>query len=91
MTEDHYVNCLLTVLENLCDVMSSHYAMTKWHSEHSTSEESKWFSEIKDGLNRFKKAIWDSMQRKVSDMMATVQLISFKVDDFLKIVEILAI
>lgn len=33
LTYDHYVNCLLTVLEYLFEVMCSFYTMKKWHQD----------------------------------------------------------
>ena len=47
LTFDHYVNCLLTILEHLFEVMCSHYTMKKWHQDkQKESGDNKYFSDI---------------------------------------------
>lgn len=46
LTYEHYVNCLLTVLEYLFEVMSSHYTMKKWHQDRAVGEDAKYFADI---------------------------------------------
>eukprot|EP00026_Physarum_polycephalum_P001171 Phypoly_transcript_01172.p1 GENE.Phypoly_transcript_01172~~Phypoly_transcript_01172.p1 ORF type:complete len:1005 (+),score=148.92 Phypoly_transcript_01172:117-3017(+) len=88
LTVDHYVNCLLTILEYLFEVMSSHYTMKKWHQDKQKDcDDKKYFSDVSNEMDTFKKTMWDSMQRRVAAIFASPNLSSYKIDDFLKVLD----
>jgi len=89
--EDYFRNCLLAIFDFLCDVMSTHYQMTQWHesfeSATDTDENKDFMNKIKEALIKMKKTIWDDFQRRVSTLLSAVKITSFKIDDFLKILD----
>ncbi|EGG22244.1 hypothetical protein DFA_04362 [Cavenderia fasciculata] len=84
LQDEHFVNCLLAIFEYLCDIMTSLYLMNQFHVENPIEEESKIFSDISSALTRFKKTIWDTMQKQVTHLLDR-KLVAFKIDDFLLI------
>ncbi|KYQ91213.1 hypothetical protein DLAC_08139 [Tieghemostelium lacteum] len=83
LKDQDFVNCLLGVFEYLCDVMTSLHLMNQFHEENPINEESKVFQDIKSALSRFKKSIWDIMQKQVTYLLEPRKLTNFKIDDFL--------
>ncbi|EFA81850.1 hypothetical protein PPL_05082 [Heterostelium album PN500] len=81
VTNEHFVNCILAVFEYLSDVMTSLYLMNQFHVENPDGEESNIFADISSALTRFKKTIWDTMQKQVTALLAR-KLTTFKIDDF---------
>eukprot|EP01119_Soliformovum_irregulare_P017840 TRINITY_DN5361_c0_g1_i1.p1 TRINITY_DN5361_c0_g1~~TRINITY_DN5361_c0_g1_i1.p1 ORF type:complete len:938 (+),score=326.83 TRINITY_DN5361_c0_g1_i1:314-2815(+) len=91
LKEEHFLSCLMSILEALSDLMWVHYQITEWHqhieAEGKLEETRKYFNDISNGLKEFKKALWDDMQRKVSIMLEASFLSSFKIDQFLKVLD----
>eukprot|EP01132_Coremiostelium_polycephalum_P001223 gene1223-1545_t len=83
LKDEHFVNCLLAIFEYLCDVMTSLYLMNQFHEDNPMKEESNIFADINSALTRFKKIIWDTMQKQVTYLLAPRKLSNFKIDDFL--------
>ncbi|GAM28105.1 hypothetical protein SAMD00019534_112810, partial [Acytostelium subglobosum LB1] len=81
--DEHFVNCLLVVFQYLSDVMTSLYLMNQYHVENPDREESNVFADVSSALTRFKKTIWDTMQKQVTALLAPRKLTTFKIDDFL--------
>lgn len=85
LKEDHFLSCLNTVLELLCDEMYLEWTMIQWHVQHEaklpTDDELtiKYFNDIKDGLLSFKKNLWDEMQRRVAIMISAPAFSAVKV------------
>ena len=48
-------------------------------------ENKKFFDQVKDGLEKFKKNIWIDMQEKISSILRGSTVTSFKIDEFLKV------
>ena len=51
------------------------------------ASDAKFFATVADSLLRFRKTMWDKMQRKVSAILSTSQLASYKIDDFLVVLD----
>jgi len=93
LSGEHYMMCLTTVLEMFCDIMFCHFSMDEWfgdklaESSIEHDENMKYFADLKEGLAKFKKTIWDDMQSRVSSILNLPVISSFKIDDFLKVLD----
>eukprot|EP00026_Physarum_polycephalum_P001555 Phypoly_transcript_01557.p1 GENE.Phypoly_transcript_01557~~Phypoly_transcript_01557.p1 ORF type:complete len:961 (-),score=214.93 Phypoly_transcript_01557:327-3209(-) len=85
--EEHFMNCLLTILEFMCDLMFSHYQMSRWHAERQAKEENRGYAEINAAMDRFKKTMWDAMQKQGTILITSTNLMLYKVEDFVKVVD----
>eukprot|EP01117_Protostelium_nocturnum_P007743 TRINITY_DN2771_c1_g3_i1.p1 TRINITY_DN2771_c1_g3~~TRINITY_DN2771_c1_g3_i1.p1 ORF type:complete len:978 (+),score=333.39 TRINITY_DN2771_c1_g3_i1:163-3096(+) len=99
---DHFLMCLNTILEVLCDLMYSQWSAIQWHEKYQSlhpappsnedpsdeqGEISRFFWEIGTGLVEYKKGFWELMQRKVADILGAPAVKQFKIDDFLKVLD----
>eukprot|EP01114_Cavostelium_apophysatum_P008475 TRINITY_DN2099_c0_g1_i1.p1 TRINITY_DN2099_c0_g1~~TRINITY_DN2099_c0_g1_i1.p1 ORF type:complete len:934 (-),score=252.92 TRINITY_DN2099_c0_g1_i1:24-2825(-) len=89
--DENLRNCLISILDVLCDVMLNHYLMSEWHEQYEKTtaddDNRKFLNDIKDALAKFKKTLWDDIQRKVSAVLSTNRITKFKIDDFLEVLE----
>ncbi|PRP80852.1 coiled-coil domain-containing protein [Planoprotostelium fungivorum] len=93
---NHFTSCLNTILEVLCDLMFSHYSSIQWHEKYQSIHPAPPANEdpsdqqadtSRTGLVEFKTALWEGMQRKVADILSAPAVKSFKIDEFLKILD----
>jgi hypothetical protein len=49
--------------------------------------DAKFLASVADSLLRFRKTMWDKMQRKVAAILSTSQLSNYKIDDFLHVLD----
>ncbi|KAH3745163.1 syndetin [Pelomyxa schiedti] len=85
-----FANCLITILETEAEVMWNYYSMKKWHEDYLklvNEEQDKNMQELLDGLERHRKRLWDKMQKRVAEMLDSVPLSRFQVDDVCRMLE----
>jgi syndetin len=49
--------------------------------------DSKYFAGLGESLSRFRKTMWDKIQRKVAAILSTSQLANYKIDEFLHVLD----
>jgi hypothetical protein len=49
--------------------------------------DAKFLASVAESLSRFRKTMWDKMQRKVAAILSTSQLSNYKIDDFLHVLD----
>eukprot|EP01104_Vermistella_antarctica_P008256 TRINITY_DN2060_c1_g1_i1.p1 TRINITY_DN2060_c1_g1~~TRINITY_DN2060_c1_g1_i1.p1 ORF type:complete len:988 (-),score=289.61 TRINITY_DN2060_c1_g1_i1:155-3118(-) len=97
--EQHFMSCLLHILEELTNLMHCHYRMVQWHIAYERQARvdaggdagddgdggKAGFAGVRVGLEQYRKNVWDEMQRNVTVILSFSKLASFKIDEFLKV------
>ncbi|RZF38465.1 hypothetical protein LSTR_LSTR011955 [Laodelphax striatellus] len=95
--ETDFIPCLVSLCQALWKIVSSYHEVACWHQNHfsnSTATDDNFESnlneqyvrqKLKNGLDR----LWHDVQTRVSSLVLAVNLIHYKVDEFLQVLAIL--
>mmetsp|Transcript_23579 Transcript_23579/g.66171 ORF Transcript_23579/g.66171 Transcript_23579/m.66171 type:complete len:937 (+) Transcript_23579:66-2876(+) len=101
LPDNLFFSCLSHILACFTDLMKSHWMVSSWHRRNDQKQKdigeqeaegaprSRALStlEILPELTRFRKKMWDHMQRSCNRILSTSNLSRFKIDSFLKVLD----